>query len=52
MLLQQGGKQRLIGQLGDRMMGAHTAHLGIGLGQSLLIAVVVAHQQPELIVLV
>ncbi|MNE68167.1 hypothetical protein D3C80_1638160 [compost metagenome] len=52
MLLQQGGEQRLIWQLCDRMMGAHAAHFGIGFGQPLLIAVVVAHQQPQFVVLV
>ncbi|MNH10722.1 hypothetical protein D3C79_702090 [compost metagenome] len=52
MLLQQGGKQRLVGQLGYRMARAQATHLGIGFCQPLLIAVVIAHQQPQLIVLV
>ena len=51
-LFQQRGEQRLIWQLSDRMASAHATQFGIGFGQPLLIAVVVTHQQAQLIVLV
>lgn len=50
MLFQQRVQQRRIWQFGHRMAGAEAAHVGMRLGQRLLIAVVVAHQQAELVV--
>ena len=52
MLFQQRVQQRRIWQFGHRVAGAQAAHVGMRLGQRLLIAVVVAHQQAELVVLV